>query len=152
MRRRRMDIKRRKRSIVPTDANMMESVIIDTGGACSGRTCHGGWACIVRIQRIGANATEHSGSVPASTSSNRMELTAVIEALYTIQDRLYDIQLVSASEYVVDGINRWRHIWRENRWITSTKTPVLNVDLWQTIDELTEQHCIRCTLKVSCFK
>ena len=110
----------------------MKRALINTDGACSrnpgGR---GGWAYMVRI---GVDVIERAGSVPEPTTSNRMELTAVIEALETIQDRPCKIDLVSDGKYVVDRINDWRHSWRKKGWISSTKTPVANVDLWQTAD------------------
>ena len=55
----------------------MKTVTIYTDGACSGNPGPGGWCAILQY---GANEKQLSGG-EANTTNNRMELTAVIEAL-----------------------------------------------------------------------
>ena len=115
----------------------MRIVTLTTDGAADPNPGRGGWAFIARCPRV----IERSGSVPAPTTSNRMELTAVLEGLKSIE-AASQVTLISDSRYVVDGVNSWRLRWRANGWTTRSKTPVLNLDLWQAIDELCQQHTV----------
>jgi ribonuclease HI len=47
---------------------------------------------------------------------------------------------VTDSEYVKNGITQWIHAWKRNGWKRSDKKPVLNVDLWQGLDEEVSRH------------
>jgi ribonuclease HI len=69
------------------------------------------------------------------TTNNRMELTAVIEALRALK-RPCDVTLFLDSEYVRKGITEWIHGWKAKGWKTSTKQPVKNAELWQALDAL----------------
>jgi hypothetical protein len=75
----------------------------------------------------------------ALTTNNRMELTAVIEALASLK-RSCDVTLYTDSEYVRKGITEWIHGWKQRGWKTADKKPVKNADLWQRLDALP-----RCT-------
>ncbi len=77
----------------------------------------------------------------AATTNNRMELTAVIEALQALK-RPCKITLRSDSKYVLQGITEWMPNWKQRGWRTAAKKPVLNVDLWQTLDQLAGKHHI----------
>jgi ribonuclease HI len=69
------------------------------------------------------------------TTNNRMELTAVIEALKALK-RPCKITLYLDSEYVRKGITEWVRGWKARGWRTASKAPVKNVELWQTLDHL----------------
>ena len=75
----------------------------------------------------------------ARTTNNRMELTAVIEALAALKRRCR-VALYTDSEYVRKGITTWIHGWKQRGWRTADKKPVKNVDLWQRLDALAAQH------------
>ena len=75
------------------------------------------------------------------TTNNRMELTAVIEALAALT-RPCDVRLTSASPYVLKGIQDWLPHWKKRNWKTASKKPVKNVDLWQKLDSLISKHKI----------
>jgi ribonuclease HI len=66
-----------------------------------------------------------------------MELTAVIEGLRTLR-RPADVEVVSDSRYVVQGMTEWIHDWIRRGWKTAAKKPVLNEDLWRTLLALAE--------------
>ena len=66
-----------------------------------------------------------------------MELIAAIESLKNLEDQS-QVELYSDSKYVVDGITKWVIGWRKNGWQTSKRSPVLNRDLWRSLDE---QNC-----------
>jgi ribonuclease HI len=71
-----------------------------------------------------------------ATTNNRMELTAVIEALAALKSAPARYRLYLDSEYVRKGITEWIHGWKARGWRTASKQPVKNVELWQRLDEL----------------
>jgi ribonuclease HI len=119
---------------------MMKTVQLITDGACIGNPGPGGWAAILRH---GARTREMHGYEP-QTTNNRMELTAAIEGLRALKETC-EIEVVTDSEYVKNGITTWIHGWKRNGWKTSSKKPVVNQDLWMELDELASQHKIRWT-------
>jgi len=106
-----------------------------TDGACKGNPGPGGWGVIIRA---GAREKEMSGG-EALTTNNRMELTAVIEALASLK-RTCDVILYTDSEYVRKGITEWIHGWKLRGWKTADKKAVKNADLWQRLDALRSLH------------
>lgn len=114
----------------------MARVEIYTDGACSGNPGPGGWGALLRWKDT---EKELSGG-EAETTNNRMELTAVIEALKALKVRCV-ISLYTDSKYVMDGVNEWLPNWKKNNWRTSNKkSAVKNMDLWQQLDSLLEKH------------
>ena len=112
---------------------------IYTDGACSGNPGAGGWGAILRY---GGIEKELSGAA-AKTTNNRMELTAVIEALKALR-RDCEIVIHTDSRYVMDGVQEWLPNWKKNNWRTSNKkSAVKNIDLWQELDQLLSKHKIR---------
>ena len=112
---------------------------IYTDGACSGNPGAGGWGAILRY---GGIEKDLSGAV-AETTNNRMELTAVIEALKALR-RDCEIVIHTDSRYVMDGVQEWLPNWKKNNWRTSNKkSAVKNIDLWQELDQLLSKHKIR---------
>lgn len=107
-----------------------------TDGSClknpGGR---GGWAVIFEDGR------QISGG-EISTTNNRLELTAVIEALKAanLDEKL---TLYTDSNYVKNGITSWIKNWKLNNWKTAAKTPVLNQDLWKELDKLANQTDVK---------
>ena len=112
-------------------------VTIYTDGACRGNPGPGGWGAVLQY---GDTVRELHGGTMATTN-NRMELTAVIEALQALK-RPCRITVMSDSKYVLQGISEWLPGWKQRGWRTAAKKPVLNVDLWQTLDQLVSQHDI----------
>ncbi|MEO8100013.1 MAG: ribonuclease HI [Acidobacteriota bacterium] len=118
----------------------MKRVQLITDGACLGNPGPGGWACILRFND---QAKEHYGAAP-QTTNNRMELTAAIEGLRLLREPC-EIEVITDSEYVKNGITKWIHGWKRNGWRTAAKKPVVNQDLWEELDELTSAHRIEWT-------
>ena len=112
-------------------------VEIATDGACKGNPGPGGWGAVIRS---GGREKELSGGDPMTTN-NRMELTAVIEALNALK-RPCAVALSTDSRYVMDGLTKWIHGWRKNGWKTAAKQPVKNAELWQALVEATARHKI----------
>ena len=109
----------------------MNEVVAYTDGACKGNPGPGGWGVLLRS---GTNERELYGGEPGTTN-NRMELTAVIQALAALK-RPCAITLYVDSQYVLKGITEWLPGWKAKGWRTAAKTPVKNVELWQQLDEL----------------
>ena len=82
-----------------------------------------------RILRYGGQKREFFGSAP-HTTNNRMELTAAIEGLRALKEPC-EVEIITDSEYVKNGITEWIQNWKRNGWMTSGKKPVVNQDLWQ---------------------
>jgi ribonuclease HI len=119
---------------------MMKTVQLITDGACIGNPGPGGWAAILRH---GTRTREMHGYDP-QTTNNRMELTAAIEGLRALKETC-EIEVVTDSEYVKNGITTWIHGWKRNGWKTASKKPVVNQDLWMELDDLASRHKIRWT-------
>ncbi len=115
----------------------ISQVEIFTDGACRGNPGPGGWGVFMRWGTI---EKELFGGEP-DTTNNRMELTAVIEALGAL-NRSVPVVLHTDSKYVQQGISQWIHNWKKNGWRTSAKEPVKNVDLWQRLDEHSQLYSI----------
>lgn len=116
----------------------MNQIIIHTDGACSGNPGPGGWGAILEWN---GHRKEIKGGEP-ETTNNRMEMLAAIEALRALKKSGRDVILITDSVYLRDGITKWIHGWKKRGWKTADKKPVKNVDLWQTLDELVQQHDI----------
>jgi len=113
----------------------VKKVQLITDGACLGNPGPGGWAAILRY---GDRRRELFGSEP-HTTNNRMELTAAIEGLRTIKEAC-EVEVVTDSEYLKNGITQWIHGWKRKNWIKSDKKPVLNADLWRALDAEVARH------------
>ena len=111
------------------------SVEIWTDGACKGNPGPGGWGALLRY---GQHEKELFGG-ERQTTNNRMELTAVIEALASLKRRC-EVVLHTDSKYVQLGISDWIPNWIRRGWKTADKKPVKNADLWQRLHELAQRH------------
>lgn len=109
----------------------MTEVQIYTDGACKGNPGPGGWGAWLKS---GATEKELFGG-ELNTTNNRMELTAVIEGLAALK-RPCKVVLYLDSQYVRQGITEWIKGWKAKGWITSSKQPVKNADLWRRLDDL----------------
>jgi ribonuclease HI len=116
-----------------------EVVDIYTDGACSGNPGPGGWGAILRVgDRTSGREKELFGG-ERDTTNNRMEMTAVIEALRTLK-RPVRARVHTDSQYVQKGISEWIHGWKKRGWRTAGKQPVKNEDLWRVLDQEAARH------------
>ena len=116
----------------------MKTVILYTDGACSGNPGPGGWGAILEFNGV---EKELSGGEP-STTNNRMELTAFIEAVGLLKEPC-EIRFCSDSQYVINGLEKgWARSWRARGWKKADKSPAQNPDLWARALELAEKHTI----------
>ncbi len=115
----------------------MDKIDIYTDGACKGNPGPGGWGAWLVA---GEHQKELCGG-ELNTTNNRMELRAVIEALNALK-RPSDVVVHTDSKYVQQGISEWLEGWKKRGWRKADKSPVLNVDLWQALDEARLRHTI----------
>ncbi len=120
----------------------MRRVELFTDGACSGNPGPGGWAFILRDVKTQKELTGSGGE--RNSTNNRMEMQAVIEGLRSLKKRCR-VELYSDSSYVLQGLQKWMTGWKKKGWVRmegSRKKPVKNVELWQQLDQLIDQHDI----------
>ena len=114
----------------------MKTVTIYTDGACSGNPGPGGWCAILRYGEI---EKQLSGG-EAKTTNNRMELTAVIEALRALKAPCR-VERYSDSKYVLDALEKgWARGWKARGWKKADKSPAKNPELWDRLLNLLDQH------------
>lgn len=111
-------------------------VIIFTDGSCDPNPGPGGWAALLRS---GKTEKELKGS-EASSTNNRMELTAALRALQEL-NRPCQVELYTDSEYLRRGITEWLPGWRARGW-RRKGGQLANVELWQALDKLAHEHQI----------
>ena len=90
---------------------------IYTDGACIGNPGPGGWGVVI----LNGSQNRFLSGGDSSTTNNRMELTAVIEALKNVDDN--DVTIYSDSTYVINTITKG---WKKNK----------NQDLWELLEKL----------------
>ncbi len=114
----------------------LKQVTLYTDGACSGNPGAGGWGCVLLY---GKHKLELSGG-EENTTNNRMELMAVIAGLERLKYPCA-VDVYSDSAYTVRAFDeRWVYAWEQSGWKKADNKPVLNVDLWQRLLELTRVH------------
>ena len=113
----------------------MKKIEVFTDGACRGNPGPGGWGVLLIID--GEENSLFGGD--RNTTNNRMELTAAIKALEYF-DKGTSLTLTTDSSYVKDGITKWLENWKSKNWITSSKKPVKNKDLWVQLDKLNSEN------------
>jgi len=119
---------------------------IYTDGGCSGNPGPGGWAYVIITQTIqGEQITARNMGAQKETTNNRMELSAVIEALRALKamnNVSRRICVYTDSQYVQKGISEWIQNWKRNSWRTSGKKPVKNQELWMELDSLASDFTV----------
>ena len=115
----------------------MKKINIYTDGACSGNPGPGGWAAILKC-----NGKEKKISgFEKSTTNNRMELLALINALSLLKEKC-NISVFSDSKYLVDSVSKgWVYNWQKNQWMRKNQK-IPNYDLWESLLSLMKGHNI----------
>jgi ribonuclease HI len=111
-------------------------VVIYTDGACDPNPGPGGWAALLRY---GQHEKELSGR-ESRTTNNRMELTAAIQALQSLQEPC-QVDIFTDSEYLRRGIDEWLPGWRRRGWKRKGGA-LANQELWQALELAIQPHDI----------
>jgi ribonuclease HI len=99
-----------------------------TDGSSRGNPGPGGWGTVI----VAEKKVIELGGREESTTNNRMELMAAIEALKNIP-KDSEVDLYTDSSYLINGITKWVNGWKRNGWMTKLKEEVLNKDLWESL-------------------
>ena len=121
----------------------METVYIHTDESCLGnqkqkRSSPGGAGGLLEIWKNDDWERRDFWLSEPDTTNNRMALSSAIEPLSYL-NRKCRIILTSDSQYLVQGINEWRHGWKRSGWKRKAGK-ILNLDLWKQLDVLVERH------------
>jgi len=73
------------------------------------------------------------------TTNNQMEMQAVIEGLSALK-KPSEVTIYTDSKYVKQGAEEWLAGWKAKNWLTASKKPVKNKELWEQIDSLIQCH------------
>lgn len=114
---------------------MIKQVSLYTDGSCLGNPGPGGYGALLIYK-------EHRKELSQGyrlTTNNRMELMAAIAGLQALQESCR-VRLTTDSQYVRQGITQWIENWKRRGWLTASKEPVKNVDLWQLLDKEVQRH------------
>jgi ribonuclease HI len=117
---------------------MLPAVTIYSDGACDPNPGPGGWAAL--IEGDGSARTVYGGA--RQTTNNRMELTAVIEALRALPEASA-VCISTDSEYLQRGITEWLAKWQRKNWRTQARKPVANRDLWEQLLDAEKRHRVQ---------
>jgi|JI8StandDraft_1071087.scaffolds.fasta_scaffold08797_4 ribonuclease HI len=108
-------------------------ITIYTDGSSRGNPGPGGWGAVLVYDEN--RAVVELGGREQHTTNNRMELTAIREALSYIEERNIegDVELYTDSSYAMNGLQSWMYGWQKNGWKTGSGDPVLNQDIWEAL-------------------
>lgn len=123
--------------IVRAERILMKQILIHTDGACRGNPGPGGWGALLQYN----GSQKPLKGAEATTTNNRMELTAAIRALDALKEPC-QVVLVTDSNYLRQGITQWLQDWKRRGWRTADKKPVKNTDLWQQLEQVADRHQI----------
>ena len=118
----------------------MKKIHLYSDGSSLGNPGPGGWGTILDYK---GTIKELSGGKQLTTN-NQMELTGVIEGLKALKEPC-EVEIISDSKYVVQGINEWLGGWVAKNWKNASKQAVKNQELWKEYLEVSQQHKINAT-------
>ncbi len=117
---------------------------IYTDGSCLGNPGKGGWAFII-FNEHNEELNRQSGS-KRHTTNQRMELTAIIKALESINIKILkfiEITINTDSQYCKNIATKWINNWKQNEWHTASGKPVKNIDLVKKLYKLIKLNDIK---------
>lgn len=114
----------------------LKTVDLYTDGACSGNPGPGGYGLVLKYNG-------HEKEIFCGyrlTTNNRMEIMAVIRGLSMLKETC-NVNIYSDSKYVIDAITQgWVYKWEANCWMRNKKDKAINVDLWEQLLVLLDEH------------
>ena len=128
----------------------MKQVTVYADGACDATEEHGKnargngkWAAtLVYHSDEGDREKTIQGNVE-DTTSNRMELTAVLEA-FLLMTQPCEVRVVLDCDYILNVMNKgYSDVWLENGWKNAGGHPVKNQALWRKLLGLVKDHEVK---------
>ncbi|WP_050792930.1 ribonuclease HI [Bdellovibrio bacteriovorus] len=113
--------------------NTRDHIMIYSDGACSGNPGPGGWGSVILYPD---NQVQELGDGEKSTTNNRMEMTAALEALKAVAHMKVPVRFYTDSTYLIRGITQWVHGWRRRGWKTAEGGEVSNQDIWEDLSHV----------------
>lgn len=114
---------------------MLKKIQIFTDGSCLGNPGPGGYSAILRYK----SKEKHISAGYYFTTNNRMELMGAIIGLESLNERCI-VNITTDSKYVLSGITQWCKSWEKNGWKTKKLNKVKNIDLWNRLYKIFNQH------------
>ena len=114
----------------------LPEVTIYTDGACDPNPGSGGWAAILIFQKT----KKEIKGFERTTTNNRMELMAAIQALKVLEVE-HNVKLYTDSKYLQLGIEEWMPNWIKRGW-KRKGGKLANIELWQSLQVLSKKHSI----------
>jgi ribonuclease HI len=136
----RVDRLARQARLAITPAEIVDDTVpkLYLRASCKGNPGPGGWGVVLEE----GEETEQLSGAAVSTTNNRMEITAAVEGLLLLPPGS-SVQVFTTSDYLFQGITKWIFGWRKRNWEKKDGKPVANADLWQALDQLTDQYAIK---------
>lgn len=123
-----------------TEGHTGTRYLVAVDGACVENPGPGGWGAIIHKLHGETIVSRHalSGCADGDTTNQKMELEAAIGALSFLRDTTDPITIISDSQYLVKGMTEWLSRWKAQGWRRGDRKPVLNREIWETLDRLSE--------------
>ena len=120
-------------------------VSVFTDGSCNGNPGPGGYAAILKCGRF---YREIVGSVPDTTTNNKMELAAVIKGLSEVKPNSR-VTVYTDSQYIEQAFSSGRvEQWRENGWRRiRTGKEVINKDGFSILLDTIKERKLEVTFQ-----
>jgi len=121
----------------------VDTVYIHADESCLGnqnqkRSSPGGAAGLLEVWHDGAWERRDYWLSEPDTTNNRMALWSAIAPSRALR-RPCRIVFTSDSQYLVKGINEWRHGWKKAGWKRKTGA-IANLELWKELDAAIGRH------------
>ncbi len=126
------------------EVSKMKQATIYCDGGCRPNPGSGGWGAVILYGNPSVKHphTRELAGGEEDTTNNRMELRAAIEGLRALKGP-YQVEIVTDSKYLKNGVTLWMSKWMRNGWKTAMKEPVKNSDLWQELQHQISRHEIQ---------
>jgi ribonuclease HI len=112
--------------------NTRSQTLIYADGSCDNKARVGGWGYVL-IHAGGVRGYGHAPAPIDPTTSNKMELTAVLMGLRDPGAQSGHVVVRSDSQYVMKGLNEWSIKWIRNGWRTYEGEMVKNRLEWKEL-------------------
>lgn len=125
------------RQIGPVQVRSDVEVVAWTDGGSSPNPGPSGWGAVI-VHLASQTTLTLRGGFPEATN-NRMELTAIAEALDAFTRRTR-VEVRTDSKFAISVCTEWMRGWKRRGWQRSDGEPPVNLDVIQRLDGLLQRH------------